>query len=102
VETLDGAGGLVLGVLPGIQYPDHTVQLQRGDRLVLFTDGVTEAFNPADEAYGVDRLIDEIKAHGQGPSAALVERICGSIATFAGTAPQSDDITLTVLSWGPQ
>jgi len=102
VETLDGAGGLVLGVIPGIQYPDHTVQLQRGDRLVLFTDGVTEAFNPADEAYGVERLIAEIKAHGQGPSAALVERICGSIATFAGTAPQSDDITLTVLSWGPQ
>jgi serine phosphatase RsbU (regulator of sigma subunit) len=50
----------------------------------------------------LDRLIDEIKGHGQGPSAALVERICGSIATFAGTAPQSDDITLTVLSWGPQ
>jgi phosphoserine phosphatase RsbU/P len=102
IEALDGAGGLVLGVMPGVRYPEHTLQLQRGDRLVLFTDGVTEAFNPAEEAYGIDRLIAEIKAHGQGPTAALVDRICGSVTNFAGTAPQSDDITLTVLTWTPR
>jgi sigma-B regulation protein RsbU (phosphoserine phosphatase) len=61
VEALSGAGGLVLGAMPGIEYPDHTVQLRRGDRLVLYTDGVTEAFNPADEAYGVERLIAEVR-----------------------------------------
>ena len=76
------------------------MQLLPGDRLVLYTDGVTEAFNPADEAYGAERLIAEIKAHGDGTAAALVERICRSVTVFAGTAPQSDDITLTVLSWG--
>jgi serine phosphatase RsbU (regulator of sigma subunit) len=99
VEALSGAGGLVLGAMPGIEYPDHTVQLRPGDRLVLYTDGVTEAFNPADEAYGVERLIAEIRAHGDGSAAALVERICQSVTTFAGAAPQSDDITLTVLAW---
>src|ERR1700733_1705985 len=48
VEVLSGAVGLVLGVMPGIAYPDHTLQLLPGDRLVLYTDGVTEAFNSAD------------------------------------------------------
>jgi sigma-B regulation protein RsbU (phosphoserine phosphatase) len=100
VETLGGAGGLVLGVMPGIDYPDHTAQLLPGDRLVLYTDGVTEAFNSADEAYGAERLIAEVKAHGDGAATALVERICRSVTIFAGAAPQSDDITLTVLTWG--
>ena len=100
VETLRGAGGLVLGAMPGSRYPTHTVQLLAGDRLVLFTDGVTEAFNPAEELYGAQRLADEVHVHGGGTPAALVERICQSVTNFAGTAPQSDDITLTVLTWG--
>lgn len=100
VETLNGAGGLVLGAMPGVRYPTHTVQLLRGDRLVLFTDGVTEAFNPTEELYGAQRLVDEVHVHGGGTPAALVERICGSVTNFAGNAPQSDDITLTVLTWG--
>jgi sigma-B regulation protein RsbU (phosphoserine phosphatase) len=102
VEVLGGTVGLVLGVMPGIAYPDHTVQLLPGDQLVLYTDGVTEAFNPADEAYGTERLITEVKAHGDGAAAALVERICGSVTNFAGGAPQSDDITLAVLAWSAQ
>jgi sigma-B regulation protein RsbU (phosphoserine phosphatase) len=100
VETLNGAVGLVLGAMPGMIYPDHTLQLLPGDRLVLFTDGVTEAFNPADEAYGTERLIAEVRANEDDGAAALVERICRSVTVFAGEAPQSDDITLTVLSWG--
>lgn len=99
VEALSGAGGLVLGAMPGVEFPNHTLQLRSGDRLVLYTDGVTEAFNPADEAYDVERLIAEVELHGDGPAAALVERICRSVMTFVGTAPQSDDITLTVLAW---
>jgi sigma-B regulation protein RsbU (phosphoserine phosphatase) len=101
VEVLNGAGGLVLGAMPGTTYPSHRVPLRRADRLVLYTDGVTEAFNSADEAYGTKRLVAEIEAHGDGPAAALVERICRSVADFAGTAAQSDDITLTVLAWYP-
>lgn len=100
VEALRGRGGLVLGVMPDIEYQEHTLQLLPGDRLVLFTDGITEAFNPADEAYGEERLIAEVRAHGDGAAAALVERICRSVSVFAGEAPQSDDITLTVLTWG--
>jgi sigma-B regulation protein RsbU (phosphoserine phosphatase) len=100
IEPLNGAGGLVLGAMPGVRFPTHTVQLLRGDELVLYTDGVTEAFNPAAELYGAQRLVDEVHVHGSGTPAALVERICQSVTNFAGTAPQSDDITLTVLTWG--
>jgi sigma-B regulation protein RsbU (phosphoserine phosphatase) len=100
IESLNAAGGLVLGAMPGVRYPTHTVQLLGGDRLVLYTDGVTEAFNPAAELYGAQRLADEVHVHGSGTSAALIERICQSVTNFAGTAPQSDDITLTVLTWG--
>jgi serine phosphatase RsbU (regulator of sigma subunit) len=99
VEMLNGAGGLVLGAMPGVGFPDHALQLLPGDRLVLYTDGVTEAFNSAEEAYGVDRLVAEIHAHGAGAAAGLVERICRSVETFVGSVPQSDDITLIVLSW---
>jgi sigma-B regulation protein RsbU (phosphoserine phosphatase) len=99
VEPLSGAGGLVLGAMPDVEFPEHVVQLGVGDRLVLYTDGVTEAFNAADEAYGTQRLIAEIQAHGIGTAAGLVERICHSVTAFAGAAPQSDDITLIVLSW---
>jgi sigma-B regulation protein RsbU (phosphoserine phosphatase) len=81
-----------------MEFPEHAVQLLPGDRLVLYTDGVTEAFNAADEAYGVERLVAEISAHGAGPAGVLVEQVCRSVKTFAGGVPQSDDITLIVLS----
>ena len=78
--------------------PAARATLEPGDRLLLYTDGVTEAFNSADEAYGVDRLLAEVRAQGEGAATALVERICRSVTSFAGSAPQSDDITLTVLT----
>ena len=99
VEALNGVGGLVLGAMPGVEYPEHAVQLRPGDRLVLFTDGVTEAFNPANEPYGEARLQAEIRTHGVGSAATLIERICHSVTAFGEGAPQSDDITLIVLGW---
>ena len=99
VEALNGAAGLVLGAMPDVEFPDHTVPLRPGDRVVLYTDGVTEACNPADEAYGTERLIAEVQAYGDGRAAAMVERICHSVANFAGSTAQSDDITLIVLAW---
>jgi sigma-B regulation protein RsbU (phosphoserine phosphatase) len=47
VEALAGSGGVVLGVMPDAQFAAHSVQLRPGDRLLLYTDGVTEAFNGA-------------------------------------------------------
>jgi sigma-B regulation protein RsbU (phosphoserine phosphatase) len=99
VAALDGAGGIVLGAMPDAEFPDHAVTLRPGDRIVLYTDGVTEACNSADEEYGARRLIAQIQAHGGAAAASLVEHICESVTAFAGTAAQSDDITLAVLAW---
>ncbi len=73
--------------MPGVRFPDHAVQLRSGDRLVLYTDGITEAFNAADEAYGTQRLIDEIRVYGAGAAAALIERICCSVTAFCRHRP---------------
>jgi len=102
IEALDGQGGLVLGVMPEAEFPDHTVELHAGDRLVLYTDGLTEAFNAANEAYGVERLMAQLRAGGELAAAPLIERICASVKEFSGSAGQSDDITLTVLGWDPR
>jgi len=102
VESLKGSNGLMLGVMPGAQYATHALNLSAGDRLVLYTDGVTEAFNAAAEAYGEQRLIAEVRACGGGPAATVVESICRSVTQFAGGAAQSDDITLSVLAWQPE
>jgi serine phosphatase RsbU (regulator of sigma subunit) len=99
MEALAGTPGLVLGAMPGVNFPTHTVRLLPGDRVVMYTDGVTEAFNPADEAYGVQRLVAEVQAHGDGSADTLIQRIRGSVTSFAGDTPQSDDIALTVLTW---
>jgi sigma-B regulation protein RsbU (phosphoserine phosphatase) len=99
IEALSGSGGLVLGAMTGMAYPEHAVRLGPGDRLVLYTDGVTEAFNPNGEAYGTERLCEEIRSHGAGGAAGLIEHICSDVTIFAGSAPQSDDIALIVLSW---
>jgi phosphoserine phosphatase RsbU/P len=99
IEVLNGAGALVLGVMPRVAFPGHTVVLRPGDRVVLYTDGVTEACNSCDEAYGPDRLAALISAQGGAAPAALVDSICRSVTSFAGTAPQADDITVAVLAW---
>jgi phosphoserine phosphatase RsbU/P len=102
IEALDGQGGLVLGVMPEAEFPDHTVELHAGDRLVLYTDGLTEAFNAANEPYGAERLIAELRASGELAAGPLIERICASVKGFCGGAAQSDDITLTVIARGPR
>jgi sigma-B regulation protein RsbU (phosphoserine phosphatase) len=99
VEALTGTPGLVLGAMPGVQFPTHTVQLLPGDRVVMYTDGVTEAFNPVDEAYGTQRLVEAMQTHGKASPGELIAHIRGSVASFAGAAPQSDDMAITVLTW---
>jgi phosphoserine phosphatase RsbU/P len=99
IEALDGRGGLVLGVLPEVKFPEHTLQLRPGDRLVLYTDGVTEACNAAEELYGTERLIAQLSDHGDATATAVIEGVCESVRSFCGTAAQADDITLTVLAW---
>ena len=95
---LDTTGGVALGMFPGLEYDDATVSMEQGSRLVLFSDGITEAFNETDEAFGDDRLLDTTRTlpEAQGPDEDLHD-IVDAVDKFAGEAPQFDDITCVVL-----
>ena len=91
-------GGVALGMFDGLDYDDAYVDMEPGARLVLFSDGVTEAFNDSEEAFGDDRLLDTTRALpvAQGPDQD-VNDIVNAVDEFAGDAPQFDDITCVVL-----
>jgi serine phosphatase RsbU (regulator of sigma subunit) len=89
--------GMPLGILPGIELGNGQVDLAPGDRLVLYTDGVTEAHDAALEEFGDERLLAEISLGSSDGVKALHQRIHVAVKTFVGGAPQSDDLTLMVL-----
>jgi serine phosphatase RsbU (regulator of sigma subunit) len=76
---------------------EDTLPLVPGDLFVLFTDGISEAMNPADECFGETRLGELIDAHAHLSSEDLRDRILGEIRTFVGTASQHDDMTMLLL-----
>jgi sigma-B regulation protein RsbU (phosphoserine phosphatase) len=96
IERL-GAGGAVLGVLPDGAYEQGQVSFGRGDRLVLFTDGITEARNEEDEEFGEDRLVALAADYRACSAPALQARLVDAVATFTGGTFQ-DDATLIVLA----
>ncbi len=93
------SGGPVLGVFAEAAYEHGTVSLARGDRLVLFTDGITEARNASDEEFGEERLLDLIVRHRASPAAALQTHLADAVGVFAAQGLQ-DDATLIVLGSG--
>ncbi|MDZ7771152.1 MAG: PP2C family protein-serine/threonine phosphatase [Balneolaceae bacterium] len=97
VEELS-EGGLILGAMPTMQpYEEGRVQLSSGDLLVFYTDGVTEAMNPAlDEEYGEERLYDCIKTNRDKEANALLQAIVDDINRFSEDI-QYDDVTLIVV-----
>jgi sigma-B regulation protein RsbU (phosphoserine phosphatase) len=95
VDRLDPTG-LVLGVTSDWTYETGTYSLEPGDRLVLFTDGITEANSPAGEEFGDDRLIETIRTHATEPASQLTRVLADTVSAWAGGAVQ-DDATLIVL-----
>ena len=96
VERLE-AGGPVLGVLAGATYAQAHVALEPGDRVVLFTDGLTEARNADGEEFGEARLLDAARRHRACSAPALQARLAGAVTAFTGGTLQ-DDATLIVLA----
>jgi sigma-B regulation protein RsbU (phosphoserine phosphatase) len=89
--------GIFVGIDPGARYEAASLTLEKGDLLLLYTDGVTEAMNPGRELYTLERLVE---CAGQGPATCaetLADRITESVQDFAAGAPPSDDVTLVVL-----
>jgi phosphoserine phosphatase RsbU/P len=90
-------GGIVLGAFPNQTFQNGSVKLQSGDRLVLYTDGVTEASNSEDEEFGDARLIEVLSENRAGSAQDLQTKILASAAQFCANRWQ-DDATLLILA----
>jgi sigma-B regulation protein RsbU (phosphoserine phosphatase) len=88
--------GLVLGISPDWLYTTGTAALGPGDRLVCFTDGITEARSPDDEEFGEERLVATIAAEPRGSAESLAHAISRAVIAWTNDRPQ-DDATLIVV-----
>ena len=94
------AGGPPVGLFEDLTYDSGEVQLLEGDRVIVFSDGVSEALNAREEEFGDNRIIAVANAAAKDPSAAgLVESLLAEVRSFAGGTAQGDDITALVVAY---
>jgi phosphoserine phosphatase RsbU/P len=97
VETIEGGKGIILGVRPDAVYSTGRLALAPGDGVYLFTDGVTEANNAAEELFGETRLEAVLRAADGAPCAEIVKSVAYAVRGFVGDALPSDDITMLAI-----
>lgn len=97
-RSLD-TGGVVLGLFDNAKYEVETVQLEPGDTIVVFSDGVSEARNHADEELGRERLVTALGSVRDISSEATLEKLLAAVRDFTAGAPQADDVTALVLRY---
>lgn len=104
---LDGQGvqmleatGMVVGLLPNASYQAKSVELLPGTMLAIFTDGVTEAVNVADEEFGDERLLEALKGSRTRTPEGIYKLVIEKIRDWQGDLPQHDDITLIIAKAG--
>jgi serine phosphatase RsbU (regulator of sigma subunit)/CBS domain-containing protein len=91
------ARGFMLGVMPDEVYNEREVALEPGDKLVFYTDGLTEGRNEIGELFGAHRLTACLTSHGKEPSAELLAHILECQKAFCGATPLTDDVTAAVV-----
>ena len=99
VEPL-AAGGMILGILPGARYESGEVTLGTGDLVALYTDGVTEGADAANEMWGETRLEALLKSAAPSSAHDIATRIVREVRSFEGERGPADDITVLVAKRG--
>lgn len=97
VSMLPLTGGMALGVMPGITYGERILKMAPGDSLFLYTDGISEAMDADNNAYGDQRLRDTCRSMQGHTPREMVEAMNQSVNSFVKEALQSDDITMLAL-----
>ena len=100
-EYLRARAGFVLAGIEGFTYRLNEIQLQPGDRLFLYTDGVTEATNIFSELYGEERLLAFMNQNASLEAEKLLPALKANIDEFVGEAPQFDDMTMVLFDFKP-
>lgn len=99
VQPAERAGGLGLCLIPEFGYTQGTIQMEKGDRILLYTDGVTEAINNLGEQFDDTRLIECLNdTRDEGP-AEMIRDVLRSVMAFSGGLTQADDITMLALQY---
>lgn len=99
VTELTSEGSFPVGLIPEADYAANTVALEPGDTLVLFSDGVTEAMNTAEEMFGTVGLRESLSGQHDASLEQLQKKVLDSIQTFSRGADQADDITLLIVRY---
>jgi phosphoserine phosphatase RsbU/P len=99
IEKLESAGDIVLGCFDSMKFASRKVQLNPNDGILLYTDGVTEAFNKEEEEYDEERLEKLLPSLQPLTVAEIVNGVCDDVNLFVQGFLQSDDITLLALKY---
>jgi sigma-B regulation protein RsbU (phosphoserine phosphatase) len=99
-EFLPKVRGALVGVMPGISFTEGRFTLEEGDRLFLYTDGVTEAMDASSALYGEARMLATLSSLGEADCAGILAGMRSALRAFVGNAEQSDDITMLVFRYG--
>jgi sigma-B regulation protein RsbU (phosphoserine phosphatase) len=96
VERLEAAGGVPLGIIEDATYESAIVELLSGDELLIVTDGITEAMDPAQELFGEDRVL-ELMASESTRGGIVLQHLFTQVRAFEAGGPQSDDIAAILM-----
>ncbi len=96
VISLDAAG-MMIGLVPDPDFEDHHLHLQRGDKVLFFTDGVPECRNASEELFGTESLQSFLRREGYRPCRDLLNQLEDTLNRFRGDRPFDDDVTIIVL-----
>ncbi len=91
------AGGTVVGLFPDCEFQEGELQMQSGDVLVAYTDGISEAMNDRDEEFDEEQLIQALREHKARTAADLISELLERVDGFTEGARQHDDMTLVVV-----
>ncbi len=100
IDAMDQRHGPVIGAMGDLAYREHKIILNQGDRVFMYTDGVTEAMNSRNELYGDPRLFVLLSTMVANGVENLVRNVLDNVMNFTGEADQADDITILAVEFG--
>jgi len=98
-ELIKDKHGFVIGGMDGVRYSQYELQMDPGSKLFIYTDGVPEATNAANELFGAERMVDALNLADDGSPREILEMVDAAVESFVGDAPQFDDLTMLCIEF---
>jgi sigma-B regulation protein RsbU (phosphoserine phosphatase) len=98
-ELIDDKHGFVVGGMGGVKYPDYELQLEPGDKLFVYTDGVPEATSKMDGLFGTDRMVAALEGQNESSAEEVLKSVQDAVDDFVGDDEQFDDLTMLCLDY---